>query len=161
MLLIKIYYKVNKILTLLYYKINYCNKLKFSKINFRKRFNVSIGKKGIVRIGNGCFFNNDCSINCLDLIEIGEDCIFGENVKIYDHNHSFKENRKIKEQPMRCDSIHIGKNVWIGSNVIILAGTYVGDNSVISAGVTIHGKIPENTIVKRGADAFYFEAIKR
>ena len=37
-------------------------------------------------IGNHVFFNNDCSINCKDEIIIGNNCILGENVRIYDQN---------------------------------------------------------------------------
>ena len=39
-----------------------------------------------VKIGDNVFFNNGTSIAAKEKIEIGDNCIFGENVKIYDHN---------------------------------------------------------------------------
>ena len=44
--------------------------------------------------------------------------------------------------------IVIGRNVWIGNNVIILKGTEIGDNSVIGAGsVVTGGKFPSNVVI--------------
>jgi acetyltransferase-like isoleucine patch superfamily enzyme len=40
----------------------------------------------------------------------------------------------------------LGNNVWIGGNVIILKGTRIGDNSVISAGSVVSGRIPKNQV---------------
>lgn len=47
-----------------------------------------------VKIGDNVFFNNGTSIAAKEKIEIGDNCIFGENVKIYDHNHVFKDLQK-------------------------------------------------------------------
>lgn len=49
-----------------------------------------IDKKGEVRIGDDVFFNNYCSLNAIDSISIGDGTVFGENVKVYDHNHCYK-----------------------------------------------------------------------
>ncbi len=43
--------------------------------------------------------------------------------------------------------INIGKNVWIGSNVIILAGSTIGDNCVVGAGSVLRGKFKNNTLI--------------
>ena len=44
--------------------------------------------------------------------------------------------------------IVIGRNVWIGNNVMILKGTEIGDNSVIGAGAVITGgKFPSNVVI--------------
>ncbi|UHA57884.1 hypothetical protein KDJ21_013390 [Metabacillus litoralis] len=40
----------------------------------------------------------------------------------------------------------IGENVWIGSNVVILRDTHIGDNVVIAAGSVVKGNVPSNTI---------------
>lgn len=62
-----------------------------------------------VKIGNSCFFNNGCSINANKSITIGDGTLFGENVKIYDHNHRFRERDiLIKEQGFTMGEIEIG-----------------------------------------------------
>ena len=160
MLVKKIYYKIHKIILLTFYKVIYRKKLIVKNVNFRNRFTLNIEKTGKVIISDGCFFNNDCSINSMKLVSIGKNSIFGENVKIYDHNHNFYQGSLIKNQKFTCEDVIIGNNVWVGSNVTILAGTKIGDNSVISAGITVKGIIPPNTILKRN-DMAYLESIKQ
>lgn len=66
---------------------------------FRKNFGLYLEKGASIKIGNDCFFNRGCSINCLESVEIGDHTIFGENVKIYDQNHKFRDRTKlIREQ---------------------------------------------------------------
>lgn len=43
--------------------------------------------------------------------------------------------------------IHIGKNVWIGSNATILAGVSIGDGAIVAAGAVVTKNVPPNTIV--------------
>lgn len=42
--------------------------------------------------------------------------------------------------------IHIGENVWIGSNAVILPGVTIGDNSIIGAGSVVTKDIPANVV---------------
>ncbi|MBR4325856.1 MAG: acyltransferase [Bacteroidales bacterium] len=124
---------------------------------FRFGLNIVIDNKiAIVKIGENCFFNNFCSINSLCKIEIGNNVIMGENVKIYDHNHKYKEhNVVINNQGFTCKPIKIGNNCWIGSNVTILKGVTIGDNCVIGAGCVIYKEVPSNTLVINKQDIIY------
>lgn len=102
-------------------------------------------------IGKNVFFNNSCSINCLDKIEIGSNTMFGEGVKLYDHNHLTAitdSELLISKDEFSKAPIIIGKNCWIASNVVILKGVSIGDNSIIGAGCIIHKSVPSNSIVK-------------
>ena len=120
------------------------------KANLRARnnFNITIGNTGVLLIGDHCFFNNNCSINCLGNIEIGDNNQFGENVLFYDHNHQYKDaNQLISNQGYTIGKILIGNNCWIGSNVIILKDVSIGDNCIIGAGCVIHQSIPSNSVV--------------
>lgn len=150
MYLLKIKYHLCALLKKALYKLVYGEKVTFGKhATFRKNFNISIEGSGEVIIGDNCFFNNDCSLNALERIVIGDDTIFGESVKIYDHNHRFMEfNKKIMSQGYNKAAVIIGKDCWIGSNVVILKGVTIGDNSIIGAGSIITKNIPEGSIVK-------------
>lgn len=101
---------------------------------------------GYLIFGSKAFFNRGCSINCQEYIEIGDSCIFGENVLIYDHDHIFKEQGSFQSQGFSKEKIVIEDNVWVGSNSIILKGSYIEKNSVIAAGSVVRGKIPANTL---------------
>jgi acetyltransferase-like isoleucine patch superfamily enzyme len=122
------------------------------KLNVTTRKNCFIWIQGSasLSIGEEVFFNNNCSINCLDKIEIGSGTIFGEGVKLYDHNHKYTTNPiiSISKDQFNTAPILIGKNCWIGSNVTILKGVTIGDNVIIGANCLIYESIPSNSIVK-------------
>lgn len=113
--------------------------------NFRTRNNVSfrIYNQGKVKIGDNCFFNDGCSINCQEKISIGDNVIMGQNVMIFDHDHDYKNdiNDFVRNE------VIIGNNVWIGANTIILKGTKIGDNAVIAAGCIINKDVKQGEMV--------------
>lgn len=152
MCIIKIINHIVALLKMIFYKIIYGSRITFGKrVTFRKGMSIAIENEGKIIIGNGVFFNNYCSLNSLKEIRIGDNSIFGENVKIYDHNHTFKyKNKLIKSAGFKSDKILIGNNCWIGSNVIILKSVSIGDNSVISAGEIVRKSVPGNSILKDG-----------
>ena len=104
-------------------------------------------------LGNDVFFNRLCSLNAMQKIEIGDSTIFGENVKIYDHNHKFSNTvTDIADQGYKISPVSIGRNCWIGSDTIILPGVTIGDNVIIGAGNLIFKSLPSNTIIKAKRD---------
>lgn len=115
---------------------------------FRDFCQLHSGMNGQLKIGNGVFFNNSCSITCFHSIIIGDGCQFGEGVKFYDHNHRYKATDKlINEQGYSTGIIKIGNNCWFGSNVVILKNVTIGDNVVIGAGCVIHQSIPSGSVI--------------
>ncbi|KMQ63672.1 exopolysaccharide biosynthesis protein [Chryseobacterium sp. BLS98] len=111
---------------------------------------ISVLPGATLNIGKGVFFNNYSSINCLNSITIGDNSIFGEGVKIYDHNHKygFIPDFSVHKNDYTKAPVIIGKNCWIGSNTVILKGVEIGDNCIIGAGCVIHKSVPANTIIK-------------
>ncbi|MFY2249307.1 acyltransferase [Priestia megaterium] len=155
-------YMVN-ILKISYWKVRYGKKLSIGMIQTFERVRIElIGKakvrvgnytqnreklyigvsNGTLTIGNHCFFNINSSVTCMEKIDIGDYCKFGNNLVIVDHDHNFRTSTpEFISKP-----IVIGKNVWVGANVTILRGTEIGDNCVIGAGSVVKGKIDANSI---------------
>ncbi len=119
------------------------------KFNSRRNLTINV-MSGELSIGKDVFFNQGVSINCQGKIKIGDYTIFGEGVKIYDHNHRFSAPKLIIEQGFSVKSVNIGSNVWLGSNVVVLSGVNIGDNSIVSAGSIVREDVPENMIFKNG-----------
>lgn len=126
------------------------------RVDIGKDFNIRNGLNFIVRngavleIGDRVFMNNFCSVNCLHSVSIGENTLFGENVKIYDHNHHYERTDgrlNLSHSEFTKAPVKIGKNCWLGSNVTVLKGVTIGDNCIIGAGCTIAKDIPENSTV--------------
>ena len=136
-----------------YYKLKYGKNLKIGKqLIFEKGFHINMSKDGILEIGDYNYFNNYCSINCHKKITIGDNNLFGENIKIYDHSHVFNTiNHNIKKNYSE-KIIEVGNNNWICSNVIILEKTKIGSGNVIGAGVVLNKTIDNDYIVKNRND---------
>lgn len=137
----KIFMKIRRIAVICYYKLIYQSKFMYgSNFNFRSNFRLYIEPTGHIHFGNNCFVNNYFSAASMKSIKIGNDCILGENVKIYDHNHFYKDRlgKLIHEQEYQCAEVVIGSNCWIASNVTILSGVHIGNNCVIGANCLIY-----------------------
>lgn len=149
MTLFKIKWHLGAVLKTAVYKIAFGKNFSVGKdTTFRSRFNVYLEKGAKISIGEKCFFNNDCSINSLDSIVIGNGNIFGENVKLYDHNHRYQDhNVSLKEQGFVTKPIVIGNDCWFGSNVTVLQGVHIGNNCVIGANSLIYKDIEDGSIV--------------
>lgn len=48
---------------------------------------------------------------------------------------------------MFAKPVHIGKNVWIGSNSTVLPGITIGENAVVGAGSVVTKDVPPMTVV--------------
>ena len=108
-----------------------------------ENFHVSSGK---LILHDGVFINNSCSFNCMERIEIGNGTMMGEGVRFYDHDHIYTAE-KIEKWQWTTAPIRVGKDCWIGSNVTILKGVTIGDNTIIGAGCLIRNDIPSNSVV--------------
>ena len=108
-----------------------------------ENFHVSSGK---LILHDGVFINNSCSFNCMERIEIGSGTMMGEGVRFYDHDHVYTAE-KIEKWQWTTAPIRVGKDCWIGSNVTILKGVTIGDNTIIGAGCLIRNDVPANSVV--------------
>ena len=106
-------------------------------------FHVSSGK---LILHDGVFVNNSCSFNCMERIEVGNGTMMGEGVRFYDHDHVYTAE-KIEKWQWTTAPIRVGRDCWIGSNVTILKGVTIGDDTVIGAGCLIRNDVPANSVV--------------
>ena len=108
-----------------------------------ENFHVSSGK---LMLHDGVFINNSCSFNCMERIEIGAGTMMGEGVRFYDHDHIYTVET-IEKWQWTTAPIRVGRDCWIGSNVTILKGVMIGENTVIGAGCLIRNDVPANSVI--------------
>ena len=104
---------------------------------------VSVG--GQLDIKDFTSFSEDCIVVCHERIAIGEHCLFGPRVCIYDHDHKY--DKEGVQKGYKTAPIIIGERCWIGANAIILRGTTIGEGSIVGAGTIVKGVIPPHTLV--------------
>jgi acetyltransferase-like isoleucine patch superfamily enzyme len=99
-----------------------------------------ISDGGRIDVAVDCFFNSSCTISSRDSIQIGPNTIFGENVKIYDHDHAYGSG--LYDEYV-CAPVSVGSRCWFGSNVVILRGVTICDDVVVGANSVVTKSITD------------------
>lgn len=98
---------------------------------------IIIGKNTRIGLGN----------TVIGPVHIGDHTNIAQNVTISGLNHIFHDVTKtIAEQGVSTSPIHIGDDVWIGANSVILAGVEIGKHCVIAAGSIVTRSIPPYSV---------------
>lgn len=118
-----------------------------------------IGAK--IKIGNNTRIHGSC-LHAYEYIEVGNNCLIAANCQIIDGSgHDIYINDPSQRIYTNGNSkpIKIGNNCWIGTGVIILPGTILGENCIVSAGSVVNGIFEDNSLIG-GNPAKYLKAIK-
>lgn len=116
---------------------------------------ITVKTNAVLAIGKNTYITR-ATISCLEDIQIGENCILGEGLKIFDHNHQYTtEPFSVSKTDFNTGKVKIGNNVWTGANVIILKNVTIGDNVILGAGCVIYKDVPSNTVVMNQQELLY------
>lgn len=97
-----------------------------------------------IKIGFNNYFSSNCRVVAMAGISIGDNNLFGPNVVIVDHNHSFSDRGQlICKQGYTKSPIVIGSDVWLGANVVVSEGVSICDHVVVGANAVITKDIAE------------------
>lgn len=97
-----------------------------------------------IHVGKRVFINCCCHFQDQGGIVIGDDALIGSQVVLATVNHGQHPQARRDIHPA---SIHVGKNVWIGSHVTVLPGVTIGDNAIVAAGAVVTKDVPAGMIV--------------
>jgi acetyltransferase-like isoleucine patch superfamily enzyme len=106
---------------------------------------VFVNDGACLEIGTRSYINDCSTLTCFDHIKIGSGCSISWNTNIMDGNiHELV----IAGRPRpRSAPVCIGDRVWIGSGATILAGTTIGDQSVVAAASVVTADVPSGVVV--------------
>lgn len=105
-------------------------------------FYTDCGKN--IHLGENVFINSSCHFQDQGGIYIGNNVLIGHQVTLatLNHMHSPKDRGS-----MIPKAIHIGNDVWIGSNATVLPGVTIGNGAIVAAGAVVSKDVAPNTIV--------------
>ncbi len=115
---------------------------------------IYIGKNAVFKIGTNFSIQRryDITLNNFTNIVIGNDCMFSYEVIMRSNDgHTIFDidtgkNINSLKYISRGRKIVIGNHVWIGTRVLILYGTGIGDGSIVGANSLVKKSIPNNCI---------------
>ena len=107
--------------------------------DFRCEFGKNIVIEDNVYINFGCVI-----LDCAPVF-IGANSLLGPNIGIYPVNHALDAEERI-HGGCQGKPIRIGRNVWLGGDVKIVAGVTIGDNAVIGTGSIVTHDVPTNVV---------------
>lgn len=115
-----------------------------------KGYEQWLREHGVVIGKNLRLFNHKSirfDISSPGLITIGDNVHITAGVSILTHDGRFWLLKQIYHDAISSRSaVHIGNNVYIGQNAMILRGITIGDNVLIGAGAVVTKDIPSNSV---------------
>lgn len=101
---------------------------------------LSIGKA--VDLARGVFIDSRGGV------VIGDDTLIGYNSSIFTANHEIpNQGEPFPITGKDFDSVNIGKNTWVGANVIFLPGSGVGSGCLVAAGSVVTKRFEDDVII--------------
>lgn len=108
----------------------------------RTPFHTDFGAN--IHLGKNIFINEGVTFVDLGEIFIDDGALIRPNASLISVNHPLKPEDRHK---VELDSVHVGKNAWIGANATVLPGVTIGENAVVGAGAIVTHDVAANTVV--------------
>ncbi|MCR5207733.1 MAG: acyltransferase [Eubacterium sp.] len=100
-----------------------------------------------LEIGDNVGIAANAFISVRGSVKIGDNTIFGPDVKLFSENHIFEDTETpIYLQGATRLGIEIGEDCWLGAGVTVLDGVKIGKGCVIAAGAVVTKDVPDYSI---------------
>jgi maltose O-acetyltransferase len=107
-----------------------------------------------IYIDEGTFINVNAIFLDNNIINIGKNGLIGPGVQLLTASHPLSARERLITSNGNLKTsyktfskpIHIGDNVWIGGNTVVLPGITIGNNVTIGAGSVVTKNIPDNML---------------
>ncbi|WP_251318297.1 sugar O-acetyltransferase [Flintibacter muris] len=98
-----------------------------------------------VHFGKNIYANFNLALVDDTHIYVGDYTQFGPNVVLATAGHPV--NPELRERAYQYNApIRIGRNCWLGANVVVVPGVTIGDNVVVGAGSVVTRDLPDNVV---------------
>lgn len=97
-------------------------------------------------IGDGVFIGRGCEFNITDGLTIEPLARLASGCKLIDHDHEVSPVGRPMGGHGRSGPITIGRDAWLGANVVVLRGVTIGAGAIIAAGAVVTRPVPKDEI---------------
>lgn len=98
-----------------------------------------------VHFGKNVYANFNLTLVDDTHIYVGDYTMMAPNVTLASAGHPILPELRQKNYQYNAP-VHIGKNCWLGTGVIVLPGITIGDNVVVGAGSIVTKDLPDNVV---------------
>lgn len=105
-----------------------------------------------IEIGENCLIGENAHITACYKIKIGNNLLTGRYIYISDNAHGKSSIEELEIPPIKRKlhikgPVIIEDNVWIGERVCILSGVHIGKGAIIAANAVVTHDVPAGCIV--------------
>lgn len=105
----------------------------------------------VVRIGDRVQCGYYVRFVAVNGIDVGDDAGIGHGCTVTDTVHVFKNDDEAAsgwKAPLRLgDGLRIGAGAWLGNNSVVTGGITIGEQAIASANTVINRNVPPETVV--------------
>ncbi len=101
-----------------------------------------------IEMGKNIYIGKDVEIFAEGGVVLGDNISFGAGVSVLTTGHNFKnakalpfDNKGFKQK------VSIGRNVWVGTQALIMSGVKIDDGAIVAAGSVVTKSVPFCAIV--------------
>lgn len=109
-------------------------------------FVLLCAQEGRIHINDGTFIGMGSQVVAVESVNIGEKCLIAAYSVIRDANHGTAPGRPMADQDLAGASINIGDDVWLGTHVVVTAGSTIGSGAVVGANAVVVGDVPSMSV---------------
>tara|TARA_B110001452_G_scaffold244242_1_gene228158 strand:- start:1264 stop:1824 length:561 start_codon:yes stop_codon:yes gene_type:complete len=104
-------------------------------------------KSGYFKCGSNVYLGPNSVVFAAGGVEIQDDVLISPSVNVVSHQHKYIGVKPYRKEKSEFKKVKICRNAWIGTNVTILPGVTIGENSIVAANALINKNVPKNVIV--------------
>lgn len=94
-------------------------------------------------IGDGCYIGHRTHFHSIDPVHLGQRCVVADNVMVTSTDHDRDDRHGVHG----TGAVHIGDDVFLGQNVVVLGGVTIGDRATVAAGAVVVRDVPADAVV--------------
>ncbi len=108
---------------------------------------LSTAPSGRLEVGVDTYINRYTVVGATEAVSHGSHCIFAAFVSNTDATHGINDlSIATKHAASSAKPVTIGNNVWLGSGVMVMMGSHIGDDAVVGARSLVRGDLPDRSV---------------